>query len=75
MKTLTIDVTDCLYYVLPPLIMFIIFVWYFMKYECNDDAILIFTNIIISSLFTALLSLLYFGVLHLILDYHYTFTL
>ena len=78
MKTITIDITNCLYYGLPPLIMFIICMWYFMKYEYDksfDNIEMILTYLVLSSLFTTFLSLLYFGILHLILDYHYTFTL
>ena len=78
MKTITIDITNCLYYGLPILIMFIICMWCFMKYEYDkryDNLINILSYFISSLLFTTLFSLLYFGLLHLILDYHYTFTL
>lgn len=78
MKTITIDITNCLYYVLPPLIMFIICIWYFMKYEYDkscDNIEIILTYFVLSLLFTILFSVIYFGILHLILDYHYTFTL
>lgn len=76
MKTITIDITDCLYYGLPILIMFIICIWYFMKYEYDksDNIEIILAYFVLSLLFTTLFSLLYFGLLHLILDYHYTFT-
>ena len=78
MKTITIDITDCLYYGLPILIMFIICIWYFMKYEYAksfDNIEMILTYLLLSLCFTTLFSILYFGLLHLILDYHYTFTL
>lgn len=78
MKTITIDITDCLYYGLPPLIMFIICIWCFMKYEYDkhyDNIIDISAYITLSLCFTTLFSILYFGLLHLILYYHYTFTL
>jgi chromate transport protein ChrA len=78
MKTITIDITNCLYYSLPPLIMFIIIMWCFMKYEYDsycDNFIDIFTYLVLSLCMTAIFSLIYFNILHLILDYHYTFTL
>lgn len=78
MKTITIDITNCLYYGLPPLIMFIICIWCFIKYEYDeryDNFIDIFVYVILSLSLAILFSLIYFGILHLTLDYHYTFTL
>ena len=50
--------------------------YFFMKYEYDksDNIEIILAYFVLSLLFTTLFSLLYFGLLHLILDYHYTFT-
>lgn len=83
MKTITIDITNCLYYGLPPLIMFIICMWYLIKHEYDNDVhediydyityISLYT--LLSLTVTTLFSLIYFGIFHLILDYHYIFRL